>query len=241
MKDLRDEAVVLRTYRSGEADRVVVMWTREHGKVRAIAKGVRKPTTRIGGALEPLAEVSVFLGSGRGSLSIVRGVEQRVRRATMHSSYDRLTAAMAIVEAVDAIPLDDVADPEIFELLTRTLDTLDQEQFDPTLVPAAFFVRLLRHDGSEPIVTECANCGSPGPLVAFDAAVGGTLCANCRSGRPISFEAIGLLQRIIGGDLATVLRESAPPGSAEVAALAHDAIESHLGRRLKVLRSSPSP
>ena len=241
MRDLRDDAVVLRTYRSGEADRIVVLWTREHGKVRAIAKGVRKPTTRIGGGLEPLAEVTVFLGSGRGALSIVRQIQQRHRREVLHASYDRLTAAMAVIEAVDAIPLDDVADPEIFELLTRTLEALDQPQFDPTLVPAAFFVRLLRHDGSEPVVAECVNCASPGPLVSFDAAVGGTLCANCRSGRPISIEAVHLLQRIIGGDLATVLRDGPTPGSTEVAALSHDAIEAHLGKRLKVLRSSPAP
>jgi DNA repair protein RecO (recombination protein O) len=229
---------VLRTYRSGEADRVVVMYTREHGKVRAIAKGVRKPSTRIGGTLEPLAEVSVFLAEGRGQLAIVRQVNQRVRRALVHGDYERLTAAMAIIEAVDAIPVDDVADAEVFDLLSRALETLDQEQYQPALVPAAFFIRLLAHDGSEPVVTECVNCSSPGPLVAFDAAIGGTLCANCRSGRPVSADAVVLLQRILGGDLAAVLRENPARGSSEVAAACHDAIEAHLGRRLKVMRST---
>jgi DNA repair protein RecO (recombination protein O) len=240
VNDLRDDAVVLRTYRTGEADRVVVMWTRDHGKIRTIAKGVRKPSTRIGGSLEPTAEVTVFLASGRSSLSIVRQVELRARRDVMRSTYERLTAAMAVIEAVDAIPLDDVADPEVFDLLTRTLEALDRPEYDPTLVPAAFFLRLLAHDGSEPVVNECVNCASPGPLVSFDAAAGGALCANCRSGRPVSPEAIALLQRILGGGLGEVLRETNPPGAAEVAALCHDAIEAHLGRRLKVLRSSPS-
>jgi DNA repair protein RecO (recombination protein O) len=238
VNDLRDEAVVLRTYRSGEADRIVVMWTLGHGKIRAIAKGVRKPTSKIGGSLQPLARVAVFLATGRSDLAIVRQVELREHHKVLHSSYDRLTAGMAIIEAVDAIPLDDMADPEIFTMLTRALEALDQEQYEPTLVPAAFFFKLLAHDGSEPVVSECVNCGSLGPLVSFDAAVGGVLCANCRSGRPISEEALVLMRRILGGDLANVLRGADVEGAAMVAALAHEAIEIHLGRRLKVLRSS---
>jgi DNA repair protein RecO (recombination protein O) len=240
VNDLRDEAVVLRTYRSGEADRVVVLWSRNHGKIRAIAKGVRKPTSKIGGGLEPLAHVQVFFVEGRGALHIVRQVQHVEQYATLHGSYERITAGMAIVEVVDAIPSDDVADEEIFTMMVRCLAALDTPEFDPALVPAAFFLKLLVHDGSEPVVDECVSCGSLGPLVAFDAEVGGALCANCRSGRSLSPEGLTLFRRLLGGELAAVLREGSPPGTGEVIALSTEAIERHFGRRLKVMRSSPS-
>jgi DNA repair protein RecO (recombination protein O) len=239
VRDLRDDAVVLRAYRSGEADRIVVLYTREHGKLRALAKGVRRPSTKIGGSLEPLAEVAIFLARGTGELSYVRQVELRERREIVRGDFDRLTAAMALVEAVDAIPLEGVADGEIFAMLSRALGTLDDPQFAPMLVPAAFFLRLLAHDGSAPVVEECVGCSTRGPLVAFDAGAGGAQCANCRTGRSMSPDALALLQRMLGGELGNVLRESGPRGASEVAALAHDAIESHLGRRLRVARSSP--
>ena len=168
MNDLRDDAVVLRTYRAGEADRVVVFWSKDHGKIRAIAKGVRKPSSRIGGGLAPLAHVRIFLAEGRGDLYIVRQVQHCEQYPVLHSSYDRITAGMAMVEVVDAIPSDDVADAEIFTMLTRALATLNEAQFEPLMVPAAFFLKLMVHDGSAPVVDECVACGSPGPFVAFD-------------------------------------------------------------------------
>jgi DNA repair protein RecO (recombination protein O) len=238
VRDLRDEAVVLRGYKSGEADRVVVLWTKEHGKLRCIAKGVRKSGSRIGGGLEPLAHVQAFLGEGRGQLLIVRQIHHLKTRNVIRADYDRLTAALAVIEAADAIPAEDVADPDLFDLLVRALDTLDDPQFRPQLVPAGFFLRLLAHDGSEPVVTECVNCGSLGPLVSFDAMVGGALCANCRSGRPISQSALDLLRRILGGDLAGVLRQEDPPAAEEVVTLTQEAIERHFGKRLKVNRTA---
>jgi DNA repair protein RecO (recombination protein O) len=239
VKEFRDDAVVLRTYKSGESDRIGVLWTREHGKVRVIAKGVRKTTSRLGGTLEPLSYVNVDLVQSRSDFYITKHVAHRERFGVLRSSYQRINAGYAVVEVVDAIPSDDVADEGIFDLLTRVLRTLDDEQFNPTLVPASFFFRLLGHDGSGPVVDRCVNCGREGPLVAFDASVGGTLCAQCRSGQSLSANALELIRRIVGGDLASVLKESEPAGSSEVATLAQEAIEHHFGRRLKVARSSP--
>ena len=116
MWEIEDDAVVLRTYKSGESDRVVVLWTREHGKVRVIAKGIRKTTSRLGGTLEALAYVHVDLVRTRGEFYIARHVEHRERLATLRSSYERINAGYAVVEVVDAIPSDDVADEGIFEL-----------------------------------------------------------------------------------------------------------------------------
>ena len=238
MKELADEAIVLRTYRSGESDRVVVLWTRHHGKLRVLAKGVRKTTSRMGGSLEPMGHVSVDLVKGRGDLWIAKHVTHRERMTTLRGEYARIGAGLAVVEVIDAIPTDEAADEGIFEMLVRVLLTLDNPDFHPELVASSFFFKLLAYDGSEPVVDVCVNCGSPGPLVAFNAEVGGTLCANCRSGTAVSAEALDLIRRILGGDLATVLREDAPAGSGEVMALAHEAIEVHFGKRLKASRST---
>lgn len=233
MKEINDEAVVLRTFRSGEADRVVVLWTRHLGKVRVLAKGVRKTTSRMGGSLETLAHVTVDLVKTRGEFYVARHVQHRERLATLRSSYSRISAGYAVVEAVDAIPSDGVPDEEIFDLLARVLLTLDDESFDPALVPASFYFRLLALDGSEPVVDVCVNCGRKGPLVAFDAQIGGTLCDECRQGVALSPDALTLIRRVVGGDLAGVLREANPPGAGEVMAIAQQAIEAHFGRRLR--------
>ena len=239
MRELRDDAVVLRTYKSGESDRVAVLWTRHHGKVRVLAKGIRKTSSRLGGNLETLAYVDVDLVKTRGDFYVARHVAHRERLTTLRSSYGRINAGYAVVEVVDAIPSDDVADEGIFDLVARVLLTLDDERFDPALVPASFYFKLLAHDGSEPVVDACVNCGRTGPLVAFDAQVGGTLCPDCRSGTSISPEALALVRRILQGDLAAVLRDEPPPGAGEVMALALDAVEAHFGRHLRAARSTP--
>ncbi len=233
MNELVTEALVLRTFRVGEADRSVVLWTPEHGRVRAIARGARRTTSRLGGVLEVTADVTVDLVRGRGDRYVVRHVTHRSRRAVLRGDFERLGAGLLVVEALDALPFEGPADPAIFALGRRVLDTLDDPQYRPDLVPAAFYWRLLSLDGSEPVLDQCAECGRAGPLVAFDAASGGGLCAACRHGASISPEALALLRRIAGGDLATVLREVGTPATAEVAALVHGAMEAHLGRRLR--------
>lgn len=237
MREIDDAAVVLRTYRSGEADRVVVLWTRHHGKVRVLAKGARKSTSRLGGALETLAYVKVDLVKTRGEFYVARHVQHLERLATLRGSYQRISAGYAVVEAVDAIPSDGVPDEAIFDLLTRVLLALDNDALEPELVPAAFYFRLLALDGSEPVVGACVSCGRESPLVAFDAQVGGTLCDECRQGVAISPAALSLLRRLVGGDLAAVLRESEPAGAGEVMGLAQEAIEVHFGKRLRAPRS----
>lgn len=237
MREVDDDAVVLRTYSSGEADRVVVLWTRGHGKVRVIAKGVRKTTSRLGGTLEVLGYVRVNLVQTRGEFYVARHVSHLERFVTLRSSYERITAGFAVVEMVDAIPVDDVVDDALFEVLVRVLGALDNPTFAPTLVPASFGLRLLEFDGSLPVLEVCGNCARDVPLVAFDAAAGGALCATCRSGSPLSPDALSLMRRIVGGDLAGVLRET-PASAGEVTALVHQALEVHLGRRLRAARST---
>ena len=114
MKELKDDAVVLRTYKSGESDRVVVLWTRNHGKIRVFAKGIRKPTSKIGGSLEPLSYVKVHLAQSKGDLYIAKNVQLVDQLKTLRGDYDRINAGYGVVEVIDAIPSDDVADEGIF-------------------------------------------------------------------------------------------------------------------------------
>lgn len=239
MNELKDDAVVLRTYKSGESDRVVVLWTRSHGKIRVLAKGIRKTTSKLGGTLEALSYVRVHLAQSRGDFYIAKNIQHVERLETLRGDYDRINAGYGVVEVVDAIPSDDVADEGIFDLLARVLVTLDNPDYFPALVPASFYFKLLAHDGSEPVVDCCVNCEKVGPLVSFDAQMGGTLCAVCRSGLSLSPDGLTLIRRILGGDLAGVLREQSPVGAGEVMSIAQESIEQHFGKRLKVARSTP--
>ena len=230
MTTLRDEAIVLRTYKSGESDRVVVLWSKSHGKLRAIARGVRKTTSKLGSGLEVMAHVDILLAEGRGELLQVRQVQHVHRFSALRQDFDRLSAALALVEVVEP-------DIEIFTRLARALQSLENPDFAPHLVPAAFYFKMLAIDGSAPQLDECVNCGAEGPLVSFNAEAGGLLCVACRSGRPVSGDAVVLLRRLLLGDLAGVLRDGQVAGTAEVAALASEAIEQHFGKRLRVARS----
>ncbi len=237
-REFHDDAVVLRTYKSGEADRVVVAWTRTHGKVRAIAKGARKTSSSLAGTLEVLAWVRASFVTTRGELFVVRHARHLARLTTLRGEYERINAGYAVVEVLDALPSEGVSDEALYELTVRVLAALDDVRYDPTLVPASFYLRLLAHDGSAPVLDGCVNCGREEPLVAFDAHVGGVLCDRCRSGQPLSAPALALLRRLTGGSLGAVLAGAPPEGTDEVATLVRDALEEHVGRRLRVERAS---
>ena len=237
-REFDDDAVILRTYKSGESDRVVVSWTRAHGKVRAIAKGARKTSSAMAGTLEVLAWVRASFVATRGELFVVRHARHLARLTTLRGDYERINAGYAVVEVLDALPSEGVSDEALYELTVRVLAALDDARYDPTLVPASFYLRLLAHDGSAPVLDACVNCGCVEPLVAFDARVGGVLCERCRSGRPLSASALTLLRRLTGGSLSAVLSGAPPDGASEVATLVRDALEEHVGRRLHVERAS---
>ena len=227
----RDHAVVLRTWKLGEADRIVSLHTHEHGKVRGVAKGVRRTRSRFGARLEPLSHVSIQLYRGRGELDTITQVETVDRFATLRSDPDRFARAQAILEAVDQVAQDRESDPELHVMLVRALRTLDTN--DSALVVAAFFLKLLAHEGLTPQLDECVSCGAEDDLEAFDLDDGGARCRRCRRGRAISQEALVLLRRILGGGLAGVLAEPADSAAVEVDLLATASLEHHLERRLR--------
>jgi DNA repair protein RecO (recombination protein O) len=228
----RDTGVVLRTYKLGEADRIVVILTAAHGKVRAVAKGVRKTKSRFGSRLEPMSHVSLLLYEGR-ELDIVSQAESIDHFRTLRDDLDGMTRAMSLLEAVDQLAQDRHPSPRLYQMLLGALRTLAAGP-SALLVPA-FYLKLLAAEGLGPQLDVCVRCGSSGPLVAFDLEEGGTLCRDCRRGVPISDEALRLLRRVLGGDLVTVLAETASPATHEVEVLATKSMEHHLERRLRAL------
>jgi DNA repair protein RecO (recombination protein O) len=228
----RDSGVVLRTYRLGEADRIVVLMTAQHGKVRAVAKGVRKPKSRFGARLEPLSHVAMLLYEGR-QLDIVSQADSLDHFRAVREDLDRLTRAMALLEVVDQMAQEREANPRLYQMLVGALRALAAHPA-PLLVPA-FYWKVLAAEGMRPELDACVSCGSPGPLVAFDVGEGGVLCRTCRRGRAIGDEAVSLLRRLLGGDLVSVLAEPASPATHEVEVLATEAMEHHLERRLRAV------
>ena len=227
----RDQAVVLRGWKLGEADRIISLLTLDHGKVRGVAKGVRRTKSKFGARLEPLSHVAIQLYRGKGDLDTITQVETIDRFANLRSDPDRFARAEAMLEAVDHVAQDREPDPRLHVMLTRALATLDRD--DSPLVVAAFFLKLLAHEGLQPHLDECVSCGSAGPIEAFDLHEGGVLCRDCRRGYPLTPEALGLLRRILGGGLAGVLQEPVGPATGEVDLLATAFLEHHVERRLR--------
>lgn len=230
----RCRGIVLRTYKLGEADRIISLCTDTHGKVRAVAKGVRKTKSRIGARLEPTSHASLLLYEGRGDLDVVSQAESIESFRAVREDLDRLTHATALLEAVDHVSIEGQADQRLYEMLGGALRQLNRED-SPLLVPA-FYWKLLAHEGYEPSLESCVRCGSEGDLVGFDAAAGGVTCRTCTIGARVSPGALDLLARILGGGLAGALREPASATTHEVEKLATQALEHTLERRLKAGR-----
>jgi DNA repair protein RecO (recombination protein O) len=231
----RTEGIVLRTYRFGEADLVCVLFTKDHGKLRTVAHGVRKTASRLGSRMEVLDHVDVLLARGRTELLTVRQVEPRGTSAVLRDDFSKLTSALVLVEAADGATLEHHEDPEYFEMLRRALLALESAA-DPSIVATAFLLKTLVHDGAGPVLDRCATCGEDAELVAFDLVEGGLLCSSCRRGRPVSAAAVALLRRMLQGGLAAVLAEGSPAAANEVSTIAVEAFEAHVGRRLRAAR-----
>jgi DNA repair protein RecO (recombination protein O) len=231
----RDTGVVLRTYKLRESDRIVVIHTAENGKVRAVAKGVRKTKSRFGARLEPMSHVRLLLYRGR-ELDIVSQAEAVEPLSPMLSSLDRASQGLAALEAVDQLSLEREPNPQLYRMLVGVLRTIAT---DPSpLNVAAFYWKLLANEGMRPELDRCLRCGEEGPgvqFVAFDLNEGGVLCRNCRSGQSISPAALSILRDILGGRLVPALALDDSPATHEVSSLATRALEFHIERRLKAV------
>jgi DNA repair protein RecO (recombination protein O) len=225
-----DQGVVLRTHKLGEADRIVTLLTKGHGKVRAVAKGVRKTKSRFGGRLEPTSHVRLLLYEGR-ELDIVTQAESIDHFRAIRDDLDRLGQAVSMLEAADQLALEREPNSRLYDMLVGALRTLAAQ--GSALVVPAFFLKLLALEGFRPQVESCLVCGDDGPLVAWAIEDGGLRCAAHRQGTALSGEAVTVLQDILGGRLGAALGQAQGPVVAEVDHLAIRALEHHLERRLR--------
>ena len=226
----RTTGVVLRTYKLGESDRIIVLLTEQHGKVRAVAKGVRKTKSKFGGRLEPMSHVQLLLHEGR-DLDIVNQVDTVESLAPLMVDLDHMTRGMAVLEAVDQMAMDREPNPQLYRMLVGVLRTIAIS--DSPLVVPAFFWKLLSLEGVRPELDVCVRCGDAEPLVAFDMDHGGVLCRTCRTGAPISADALQLMRMILGGQLNAALSAPVSPASHEVSSHATRAVEHHIERKLR--------
>jgi DNA repair protein RecO (recombination protein O) len=179
----RDQGIVLRGYPFGEADRVVVLLSPNHGKVRAVAKGVRKTKSRFGGRLEPFTHIDVLLYEGR-NLDTITQVSVIEPFAHLRVDLDRVMAAGTMVEAIDAVAQEGEASHRQFLLLQRGLRALEAGPPHPDLV-AAFLLKLADVVGLAPALDSCAECGRPDQLHRFRMSAGGVVCDVCSSGQGV--------------------------------------------------------
>jgi DNA repair protein RecO (recombination protein O) len=226
----RDEAIVVRTYKLGEADRIVVLFTRDRGKVRAVAKGVRKTLSRFGARLEPMSHVALQLYEGR-ELDTITQAESVENFRGLRDDLERITRSASILEAVDQITEEREPNAKLFTMLVGALRTLSTQ--DHPLVVPAFFWKLLALEGFRPVVDACAVCDRDDELCAFDLEEGGVLCVDHRRGTALTPEAVGLLQAILGGRVSAALAQPISPATLDVEHLATRALEHHLERRLR--------
>ena len=226
----RSDAVVLRTYKLGEADRIVVLFTRGRGKVRAVAKGVRRTRSKFGSRLEPGSIVQLQLYEGR-NLDIVTQAERIENLDELRVDLDRYGRAAIVLEVIDATTEDGESNPAMYKLVTGALRELDRAG-NPLVVPT-FVARLLVLEGVQPLVDACVRCGATENLVSIQIHEGGVLCAACRSGEPISDEARVALGHVFAGRVRQVLDATPPAVARELETLSGRLIEQHTERRLR--------
>jgi DNA repair protein RecO (recombination protein O) len=212
----RDEVVVLRTHKLGEADRIVTMLSRRHGKLRAVAKGVRRTSSRFGARLEPFMVADVQLYQGR-SLDIVQQAESiGTYGADIAVHYDRYTSASAMVEAADRLN-EAEATPQQYLLLVGGLRALAKGDHASRSILDSYLLRAMALSGWAPALDECARCSRPGPHDTFVAQLGGMICRDDAptGAARVRPETSGLLQSLMAGEWDAV--DAAAPGSTAAA------------------------
>jgi len=197
------EAIVIRRANLGEADRVVTLYTRDHGKLAAAARGARKPGSRFAGRLELFTQLRALLGQGR-TLDVVSQVEVIEPFAAIRTDLVRLGAASLVVEVTDRATPDRDPQPAVYRALRQALEIIAKG--DAELAAMWFAAQILVLAGYAPVVDRCVVCGrAVGRSAAFSFALGGSLCAADRSRDPGAVPASVVALAAIG-----FLREASP-------------------------------
>ncbi|MCX8563737.1 DNA repair protein RecO [Mycolicibacterium mucogenicum] len=181
MRLYRDRAVVLRQHKLGEADRIVTLLTRDHGLVRAVAKGVRRTRSKFGSRLEPFAHIDVQLHPGRNLDIVTQVVSLDAFAADIVNDYGRYTCGCAILETAERLAGEERNPmPALQRLTVGALRAVADGSRSRELVLDAYLLRAMGIAGWAPAITECARCAAPGPHRAFHVAAGGSVCVHCR-------------------------------------------------------------
>jgi DNA repair protein RecO (recombination protein O) len=243
----RDEAVVLRVHKLGEADRIITLLTRRHGRIRAVGKGVRRTSSRFGARLEPASHIDIQFHSktvdahvpinGRGLDLVTQTESLDSFGAQLSGDYPRWTAASAICEIAERLTAEE-GEPalRLYLLVVGALRALVAGEHEASLILDAFVIRAVANEGWAPALDLCAKCGEPGPHTAFHVAAGGVVCRPCRppgAVHPLN-GTIDLMSALLHGDWDVAdLSDPAPRRQASGLISAH--LQWHMERTLRAL------
>jgi len=171
----KEQGIVLRAIKLGESDKIVSILTQGSGKIRAVAKGIRRTNSKFGARLEPLTHVSLLLYQGR-NLDTVTQAEIISPFRRIRGDFELIAAAETMVEAADKVAEEHERNLRLFLLLLSGLRALDERPFDPEAVAESYLLKLLSLSGFHPSFSACAVCGMPGPHEWFSAGQGGIVC-----------------------------------------------------------------
>jgi DNA repair protein RecO (recombination protein O) len=233
-RSLKTEAIVLRSIRYGEADRVLHLYTPSIGRISAIAKGVRKTKSRFGGRLEPFFRLDLLLHAGRSDLMTVTGAETVAGFPRLREDARSLDGAARACEAVSRVFDDGDPHEGVFHLLANHLALLDADPARATRANAlAFRLKLLLAAGFAPHLASCASCGEREDLVGFSGAAGGMVCGACEAGSfHLGEDAHSFLVGALGRPLAES-PEAEPRALAQAERAILETLEHHAHLRLR--------
>jgi DNA repair protein RecO (recombination protein O) len=239
----RDDAVVLRTQKLGESDRIITLLTRRHGRVRAVAKGVRRTSSKFGARLEPFGHVELQLAAPvtprpGGSLLTIAQVEAIILLGGRFlDDYPRYTAACAIAETAERLtPEEGEPSRRLFLLTLGAIRAIALAEHAAPLVLDAFLLRAMAVAGWAPALSGCAVCGTPGQHRAFSVPAGGSVCGDCRppgAAHPAP-AALALMAALASGDW-PVADAAAPAARRQASGLIAAHLQWHLERGLRSL------
>ena len=226
-----DQGIVLRSYSFGEADKVVILLSPNRGKLRTVAKGVRKTKSRFGGRLETLTHVDLVLYEGK-NLDMITQVSIIEAYPNLREDLDRVVAAGTMIEIADVVAQEEQPARRLFLLLQRGLRALDGGGSHPDLV-TAYLLKAAEIVGVAPALSHCAECGVEEGLTRFSFAAGGVLCDRCRTPGSYALRpgVIDYLAVLVGSDLAE-LPEPDLSMSREAMGISRRFMEYHLERKL---------
>jgi DNA repair protein RecO (recombination protein O) len=237
----KTEAVVLRSIRYAEADRILHLYTADRGRIGAIAKGVRRTSSRFGGRLEPLGHVELMLHQGSGELHTVTGASLVRSHHEIREDPGRLAVGLIGAEAMLRLFTEQEGNERAFAALTRFLDLLDEAPSGPRAdldpLGLSFQLKLLWLSGYLPHVGSCAECGAAGPLAGYSARAGGTVCEACSPGAlALAPEGLAGMEALLRSPLADARGVGLTDrGARDVLAVVTASYEEHGGFRLRTL------